>query len=110
MADVRNMKQIFMMTMLESILTKLTVRTGEEMWKNASKRWNDRHISQPYIAKMGKLCSTKLAICLHEKGITYDQLCAASVMSSSSEEFDQWLKETGVCLKKWRDNIRNHFS
>ena len=109
MADVQNMKQIFTTTMLRPILTNLTVRTGEEMWKNSSKRWNDRRISQAYIAKMGKLCSPKLAICLHEKGITYDQLCAA-FLRFSSKEFEKWLKENGVRLKKWRDNIRNHFS
>ena len=107
MADVQNMKQIFMTAM--PILTNLTVRTKEEMWKNSSKRWSDRHISQSYIAKMGKLCSVKLALCLNGKGITYDQLCAVSVISSS-EEFDEWLKEAGIHQKKWRDNIRNHFS
>ena len=36
------------------------------------------------------------------------QLCAASVISSS-EEFDKWLKEAGVRLKKWRDNIKTTF-
>ena len=110
MADVQNMRQIFTTTMLRLILTNLTVRTGQEIWKDSIKRWNDHHVSQPYIAKMGKLCSTKLAISLHEKGITYNQLCAAFVMSSSEQEFDKWLKDTGVRLKKWRDNIRNHFS
>ena len=109
MADVWNIKHIFMTTMLRPILTNLMVRTKEETWKNSSKRWSDRRISQPYIVKMGKMCSIRLALCLHEKGITYDQLCAVFVISSS-EEFDKWLKEAGVRLKKWRDNIKNHFS
>ena len=109
MADVQNMKQIFMTAMLRPVLTNLTVRTKEEMWKNSSKRWSDRRISQPYIEKMGKLCSVKLALCLNRKEITYDQLCAVSVISSS-EEFDEWLEEAGIRRKKWRDNIRNHFS
>ena len=45
MADVQNMKQIFMTTMLRPILTNLTVRTKEEIWKNSSERWSNRPIA-----------------------------------------------------------------
>ena len=109
MEDVRAMKKVFTTATLTPILTNLTLRTKESIEKVWSEKRNDRSISQQYIAKMGKRCSEKLAICLHEKSVTYDQLHEA-FQAYSAMEFDDWLKKSGVRLKKWRNNIQIHFS
>ena len=109
MEDIQALKQVFTTTVLTSILKNLTIKTKEEIWKKWYKKWYPRCISQPYIDKMGNYCSQSLAMCLHNKGITYDQLQTAAV-AYSSEEYDKWMKGEGIRLKKWRDNIQNHFS
>ena len=101
MEDIQAMKQVFTTTALTPILKNLTIKTKEEIWKKWYKKW--------YVRRMGNYCSQSLAMCLHNKGITYDQLQAASV-AYSSEEYDKWMKREGIRLKKWRDNIQNHFS
>ena len=109
MEDIQALKQVFTTTSLTPILKKLTIKTKEEIWKKWYEKWYARLISQPYIAKMGKYCSQSLAMCLHNKGITYDQLRAACV-AYNSEECDMWMKGEGIKLKKWRNNIQDHFS
>ena len=109
MQEVKHMKQIFTRTMLKPILTNLTVRGKDEIWMSSWNRWNDRRISKPYIDRMGKMCSIKLALRLHEKGITYSDLRAAYNIFTS-EKFDKWLKDNGIWLKKWRENIKRHFT
>ena len=101
-------ESVFTTTALTPILKNLTIKTKEEIWKKWYKKWNARRISQPYIANMGNYCSESLAVCLHNKGITYGQLQAAFV-THNSEEYDKWMKGVGVRLKKWRNNIQNHF-
>ena len=103
------MKQVFTTT-LSPVLTNLTLRSKGEVWEKWYKLWRERLISQPYIKKMGSFCSVKMAICLYDRGITYDQLCAAFVMSNSEEEFDEWMQSAGIRLKRWRENIENYFS
>ena len=110
MKDLQNLKRVFTTVTLSPILTNLTLRSKAEVWKKWYKKWRERLISQPYIIKMGSFCSVKMAVCLHDQGITYDQLCAAFALSNSEEEFDQWMQSAGVRLKRWRDNIENHFS
>ena len=108
MEDIQAMRRVFTTTALTPILKNLTIKTKEEIWKKWYKKWNARRISQPYIANMGNYCSESLAVCLHNKGITYGQLQAAFV-THNSEEYDKWMKGVGVRLKKWRNNIQNHF-
>ena len=79
MEDIQAMKQIFTTTALMPILKNLTIKTKKEIWKKWSKKWKARLLSQPYIDEMGKYCCQSLAVCLHNKGITYDQLQAAFV-------------------------------
>ena len=110
MKDLQNLKRVFTTVTLSPILTNLTLRSNEEVWKKWYKKWRERLISQPYITKMRSFCSVKMAVCLHDWGITYDQLCAAFALSNSEEEFDQWMQSAGVRLKRWRDNIENYFS
>ena len=80
------------------------------MWNKWYKKWRERLISRPYIAKMGNYCTAKMAVCLHDRDITYDALCAAFVVSSSAEEFDEWMQSAGIRLKIWRNKIENYFS
>ena len=105
MQDIQALKQVFTTTPLTLILKNLTIKTKEEIWKEWYEKWS----VQLYIVKMGEYCSQSLAVCLHNKGITYDQLKAACV-AYNSEECDRWMKEVGIRLKKWRDNIQDHFS
>ena len=100
---------MFTTTTLKPILTNLTIRSKGEVWNKWYKLWRVRLISQSYIAKMGHYCTVKMAVCLHDQGITYDQLCAAFVISNSEEEFDEWMQSAGVRLKRWRNNIEEHF-
>ena len=99
MEDVRAMKKVFTTTTLKPILTNLTMRMKEAIEKNWIGKCNDRLISQQYIAKMGKKCSEKLAFCLHEKGVTYNQLHEA-FLTYSIKHFDEWMKKVGVRLKQ----------
>ena len=110
MKDLQNLKRVFTTTTLSPILTNLTLRSKAEVWEKWYKLWTECLISQPYIAELGNFCSVKMAVCLHDQGITYDQLCAAFIISNSEEEFDEWMQSAGVRLKKWRNNIINHFS
>ena len=110
MKDLQNLKRVFTTVTLSPILTNLTLRSKAEVWKKWYKKWREWLISQPYIIKMGSFCSVKMAVCLHDRGITYDQLCAAFAFHNSEEEFDEWMQSAGVRLKRWRDNIENYFS
>ena len=74
MADVRAMKDVFTSSNLAPLLAKLTLRSKSEVHKAWSSKNNDRAISQQLIGKMGKDCTKKMAIRLHENGITYDHL------------------------------------
>ena len=109
MEDIQAMNRVFTTTALTPILKNLTIKTKEEIWRKWYEKWNARRISKPYIAKMGNYCSERLAVCLHNKGITYAQLQEAFV-THSSEEYDEWMKGVGVRLKIWRNKIQNHFS
>ena len=81
---------------------------------NRSKAWssknNDCAISQQLIGKMGKDCTKKTAIRLHENGITYDHLHWGFKNCSSEQEFDKWLHNEGIRLKNWRKILHHHFS
>ena len=110
MKDLKNLKQVFTTTTLSPILANLTLRSKREVWEKWHKKWKERLISQPYIIRMGSFCSIKMAVCLHDRGITYDRLYATFVNSNSEEEFDEWMQSAGIRLKRWRDNIENYFS
>lgn len=101
---------MFTTSTLRPILTNLTLRSKGEVWDKWFKKWTERLISQPYIAKMGNYCTVNMAVCLHDRGITYDQLREAFATSNSEEEFDKWMQSAGVRRKKWRNNIEEHFS
>ena len=88
MEDVRAMKKVFTSVTFTPILANLTLQTKESIEEAWSEKRKDRSISQQYIAKMGKRCSEKLAICLHEKGVSYDRLHEA-FQSCNSTEFDE---------------------
>ena len=110
MANVRAMKDVFTSSNLAPLLAKLTLRSKSEVYKAWSSKNNDRAISQQLIGKMGKDCTKKMAIRLHENGITYDHLHQGFQNCSSEQEFDKWLHNEGVRLKNWRKRLHHHFS
>lgn len=109
MADVRAMKEVFASSKLEPLLARLTLRSKSEIYKSWSSKNNERTISQQLIGRLGKDCTKKMAIRLHEDGITYDSLQTAFQHCSSEQEFDKWLHNAGVRLKNWRKKICHHF-
>ena len=110
MADVRAMKEVFASSKLEPLLARLTLRKKARFTiKSWSSKNNERTISQQLIGRLGKDCTKKMAIRLHEDRITYDTLQMAFQHCSSEQEFNKWLHNAGVRLKNWRKKICHHF-
>ena len=74
MADVQAMKEIFASSKLEPLLARLTLHSKSEIYKTWSSKNNKCIISQQLIRRLGMDCTKKMAIRLHEEGITYDSL------------------------------------
>ena len=110
MADVRAMKDVFTSSNLAPLLAKLTLRSKSDIHKAWSSKNHDHTISQQLIGKMGKDLTKKMAIRLHENGITYDHLRQGFQNCSSEQEFDKWLHNAGIRLKNWRKRLHHHFS
>ena len=110
MADVRAMKDVFTLSSLAPLLDKLTLRNKSEVHETWSCKNNDRMISQQLIGRMGKDCTKKMAIRLHENGISYDHLRQGFQNHSSEQDFDKWLHDAGIRLKNWRKRLYHHFS
>ena len=69
-----NNKGKFTSSNLAPLLGKLTLRSKSEVHEAWSSKNNDCAILQQLIGKVGKDCTKKMAIRLHENGITYDHL------------------------------------
>ena len=110
MADVRAMKNLFTLSSLAVLFDKLTLRNKSEVHETWSCKNNDHTILQQLIGKMGKDCTKKIAIRLHENSINYDHLCQGFQNYSSEQDFDKWLHNAGIRLKNWRKRLYHHFS
>ena len=106
MEDIQALKQIFTVPALAPVLAHLTIRTKVKIHEKWFKKW----VSKPYIDKMGRNCSESMAVSLSKNEVSYELMEKVFLSyNTNPEEYDKWLKEKGVKLKKWRSNIQNHF-